>query len=291
MPIISQSQYNELRPDEQKYYSEMMARANQNANEPYQPYTPQRIANIPPELRAAQAGVVNGMERESPLFDRAESAARNGARSFNQNYQEYMNPYQQAVIRQLADEGNRNFQETILPALEARFVKLGQHGSSKHTDLQLRAARDFQRELLNRQQQALAMGYQQASQAHNAQQGRELESASQLSNIGTSRQASRLSDIGSLESVGRNNQQREQSILDSQYQEFLRQISHPQERLSEQVANMYGMPHNGVNHAYYQTPAAPQGNIASSIGNIAGGLSAAQLMGINPTLLRRLAGR
>jgi len=281
MPIISQTQYNELRPNEQKYYAEMMARANQQANEDYQPYTPQRVAGIPNELRAAQAGAINGMERESPLFASAEAAARNGARSFNQNYQEYMNPYQQTVLRQLADEGNRNFQESILPALEARFIKLGQHGSSKHTDLKLRAARDFQRELLGKQQQALAMGYQQASQAHNAQQGRELESASQLSNIGVGKQASRFSDLGALENVGRYKQQQEQSILDAQYQEFLRQINHPQDRLAAQVANMHGMPHQGVNQAYYQTPATPQANIASGFGNLAGGLLASRLMGVN----------
>lgn len=278
MPIISQQQYNELRPDEQKYYAEMMARANKESNAPYAPYTEPRMSSMPPEIKNAQDSVRDNLGNENTIFNRAEQSAGKGISPFEQNYQRYMNPYQQAVIQQLSEEGNRNFQENILPALEARFVKLGQHGSSKHADLSLRAARDFQRELLSRQQQALSAGFQQAGQMHNSQQGRELEGASQLANIGTSRQASRLSDAGALENVGRYNQQQQQSIMDAQYQEFLRQQDYTNNRLQGQSAIMSGIPHNGVNHAYYQTPATPQQSIPSSFGNIAGGLLAARMM-------------
>ncbi len=163
MPIISQQQYNELRPDEQKYYAEMMARANQESNAPYIPYGAPRMASMPQEIQDAQGRIRNDMGSESEIFSRAGQAANNGMKPLQESYQRYMNPYQQAVIQQLSEEGNRNFQENVLPALEARFVRLGQHGSSKHANLGLRAARDFQRELLSRQQQALSTGFQQAA--------------------------------------------------------------------------------------------------------------------------------
>ncbi len=93
------------------------------------------------------------------------------------------------------------------------------------------------------------------------------------------KQASRLSDIGALDNVGRYNQQQQQALMDAQYQEFLKQQDYTNNRLQGQSAIMSGIPHSGVNHSYYQTPATPQMSVPSQFGNLAGGLLAARMMG------------
>jgi hypothetical protein len=280
MPILSNEQFTKLPPNEQKYYAEMMAQADQIRKAQNVAYPDnQRIAPFPQELKDAQERTNRDFGIERGTLQRAENSIEQGMRPFHRNYREYMNPYQENVVRQLSEEGNRNFTENILPALEARFLRLGQHGGSKHADLSLRAARDFQRELLSRQQQALSSGYQQAGQMYNAQQLRELEGANQLSNLATTRQGNRFSDIAALEAIGKYKQQQDQSMLDARYQEWLRQRDDPQQRLAFQAAMMQGMPSQGVNQAYYQTPAPQQMNMAGQFGPLAVGLLGTRMMG------------
>lgn len=279
MPFMSNQQFVELPPHEQKYYSEMMAQANAEREKEYQPYGGERIAPFPQELNQAQNLTANGVGREQQMFDRAEASIGKGKKPFHENYEQYMNPYHNAVIRQLSQEGNRNFTQNILPALEARFLRLGQHGSSRHADLSMRAAADFQRELLSRQQQSLSSGYQQAGQMYNAQQLRELEAANQLSNLATTRQGSRFSDIAGLEGVGKYKQQQDQAILDTKYQDWLRSLEHRQQKLSFQNAMMQGMPSQGINQSYYQTPTPQQMNLSGQFGPLALGLLGAGMAG------------
>ncbi len=280
MTMISQAQFTDLPPHMREAYIKMVSKAQDIGQEEYVTYpNGQRIAPFPQELKDSHDLTYGGYENEKPLFDRAENSLRGATRPFHENAQAYMNPYQQNVVRQLSEEGNRNFTESILPALEARFLRLGQHGGSKHADLSLRAARDFQRELMGKQQQALANGYQQAGQMYNAQQLRELEGANQLSSLATTRQGSRYADIAALESVGKYKQQYDQSGLDTRYQDWLRQQEHPQQRLQFQSAMMHGMPSQGINQSYYQTPAQQQMNLAGQLGPVAIGLLGARMAG------------
>jgi hypothetical protein len=279
MPVLAQEQLTQLPPHERKYYSEMMARADDYSRQDYTPYAGNRIAGAPQEIEDIQSAVNRDFGAENGMLYSSENAIKRGIKPFHENYQQYMNPYQQAVVQALAEEGNRNFTENVLPALEARFVRLGQAGSSKHGDLALRATRDFQKELLSRQQQALASGYQQAGQMYNAQQLRELEGAGQLANLATTRQGTRLADVAALENVGRYKQQQQQALLDAQYQEYLRQLEHPAQRLSFQMGLMKGMPFQGINQAYYQTPTTPQMGLPQQFANLAGGILSGRMMG------------
>jgi hypothetical protein len=280
MPIISQEQFTALPEHERKMYAEMMAQADAIRKAPNVPYpADQRIAPFPQELKDAQERTNLGVGAESGLLRRAEAGIGTGVQPFHENYQQYMNPYQDAVIRRMSDEGARNFRENILPALDARFLRLGQHGSARHAGLSERAARDFQNELMGNQQKALSSGYQQAGQMYNAQQLRELEGANQMSNLATTKQGNRFSDIAALEAIGKYKQQQDQSMLDTRYQEWLRQREAPKEALQFQSAMMHGMPSQGVNQSFYQTPAPQQMNMAGQFGPLAMGLLGARMMG------------
>lgn len=270
MPIMSGQTFTELPPFLQQPYRTMVEGAERYGAAPYQQYQDERIAEIPEELQMAHDLARAGLGEEMPMLQEAGNQARRAFEPFYQNAEQYMNPYNRNVVSQIAEEGNRNFNENVLPALEARFIRLGQHGSTKHRDLSLRAARDLQHEILNRQQQALASGYQQAGQMYNAQQARQIEGAGQLGSLAGSRQGARFGDIAGLENVGRYRQQQQQASNDIRYQNWLREQEHPMYRMQQQAGIMQGVPSQGINQSYYQTPATPAMNIPGQFGQMAG---------------------
>jgi hypothetical protein len=287
MPFLSQAELSEMSPQAQQIYADLMRRSAQYANEAYAgpneqgyipPYAGLRIAPLPQEIDLAHRNIREG-GKEFAEMNLLQNRMSEATRPFHENYQAYMNPYQQAVLQQLAEEGSRNFNENILPSLDARFMRLGQFGSTKHANLGLRAARDFQKELLSRQQQALHSGYEKASDIYNAQQNRNIESASHQANISNAKQAARMADANALENIGRYRQQQEQSILDTQYQEYLRQLEEPMRRLQAQASILHGVPNFSSSiTSFRETPPTAPTSAPSNIGNIASSLLAARLM-------------
>jgi hypothetical protein len=105
-----------------------------------------------------------------PYFDQA------GQRAY-QGIENYMNPYQDAVVNRIGELGNRNFMEKLMPSVQDQFIKAGQFGSSRHAGEMGRAIRDTQEGISAAQAQALQQGYQgalttsQADAARLAQMG------------------------------------------------------------------------------------------------------------------------
>jgi hypothetical protein len=274
MPLFSGATENELPPWLVEYYRNVADRAAQFATKPYEKYPKGRIAPIPDSLRQAHR-LSTRTQSADPSLNRAENLLKRSEGSFPQNYQQYLNPYTQSVVSRIAHEGNRNFNENILPALEARFVGLGQHGGSRHATLAARAGRDVQSEILAKQNQALASGYQQAGQLFNADQARAIEGARESAALGGLRQGAQLADIAMLGEAGRYQQQQDQSLKDIDYQDFMRQQNYPFELLQRQAAILQGIPAPAQESSYYQTPATPQLNILGQVGNLSGSIYSA----------------
>lgn len=288
MPFLTQAELTEMPPQAQQIYADLMRRSAEHTNEAYArpeepgylaPYAGLRIAPIPQEIELAHRNAREG-GKEYAEMNMAQNRMNEATRPFHENYQAYMNPYQQAVLQQLSEEGSRNFSENILPSLDARFMRLGQFGSTKHANLALRAARDFQKELLSKQQQALHSGFEKSSDIYNAQQNRNVDAASQYANIANAKQAARMADVNALENIGRYRQQQEQSILDTQYQEYLRQLEEPMRRLHAQASILSGVPNfSNYTTSFRETPPTAPTSAPSNIGNIASSLLAARMMG------------
>lgn len=278
MPMITNTQFEELPPWLRTQYRNLSDLGERLGSEQFRAYPGERVAEIPRDILRAQELGRQGLGAESAILTDAQRGIERARSPFNEHVAQYMNPYQQHVIRQIAEEGNRNFTENVLPALEARFVRLGQHGGSRHAELSRRAARDLQHEILNRQQQALASGYQQAGQLYNAQQARELEAANQLGSLAAAQQGSRFADIAALENQGRYQQQQNQANLDILHQNWLRESEHPMHRAQFQAGIMQGIPTQGINQSYYQTPATPQMNVLGQLGPLAGNIWGTRMM-------------
>jgi len=280
MPFITQAELSEMPAEAQQIYADLMRRTAMYTDQGLYPsaYAEPRIANIPDEINLAHRNIRNGGQ-EGAEMNLAQNRISQSTKPFYENYQAYMNPYQQAVLQQLSEEGSRNFNENIMPALDSRFMRLGQFGSTKHANLGLRAARDFQKELLSRQQQALHSGYEKGADIYNTQQNRNIDAATQYANIANAKQGSRLADANALENIGRYRQQQQQSVLDTQYQEYLRQMDEPMRRLEQQAAILHGVPSFSRSvTSFSETPSTAPTSAPSNIGNIASSLLAARLM-------------
>lgn len=81
------------------------------------------------------------------------------AATWTSNWQQYMSPYTQSVVNEIARLGTRNLNENILPSINSSFIGSGGFGSTRNADLIGRGIRDTQTNISGLQSQALEQGY------------------------------------------------------------------------------------------------------------------------------------
>lgn len=238
----------------------------------YPNYQGVRVAGISPYTEESYKRAKRGVGAYEPYLRESAQLMRPSQQAYGAQVEPYMNPFLRHVIEGIGREGTRTFTENILPALEAKFVNLGQHGSSRHRQLSERAARDIQGEILNRQQQALAHGYSEASQLNQAEKMRNLEAAKGLGNLGLASQQAGAQDINLLNSLGVQQQAQRQQVLNEQQAEFWRRNMWPHQGLAQQTSVLQGIPapSMGTTHMAYEPPQpVPQVNPLGQIGGLA----------------------
>jgi hypothetical protein len=256
----------------------MQILANQNAlmDAPYQTYQGPRVAGFTPDqqagfdatkdaafsyqpgLNAAQgatAGLMNapgGLETAQPYLSRA------GQTSASQ-VQQYMNPYQDAVVNRIGELGARTLREQILPEISDRFIKSGQFGGSRQAEMIGRGIRDTMEGITAKQAEALSTGYTGALSAANTDLSRignlagtagslgagdiasRRATAAQMGDMAARQQSLGLTGAGALSSIGDKQREMDQANLDVAYQDFLKQQGYPQEQIDKAVATMQGV--------------------------------------------------
>ncbi len=268
MPFLTQQNFDQMPEWLRNSYKDTISRAESLHGEAYPEYKKERIAPINEDIQRAQAlGRQTG--QHLPFYQQAHRLASEAATPFSHRYQEYMNPYQQHVVENIAKMGNRNFKENILPALENKFVRLGQIGGTRHAKLARQAARDLQSEIMDRQSQALMQGYDESARKHAADQARALEAARGISEIGGLYQGANLADIAALEGQGRQQQQHQQAIRDLAYENFIRAKEHPFNMLQYFQNILHGVPQERVYSGYQQHAGQPYTNTWGQVGNLA----------------------
>jgi|SRR5882724_1149801 len=175
-----------------------------------------------------------------PFLNRAQTLSAEGSMRFPEMSGQYMNPYQEQVANRMSQLGNRNFTENILPALEAKFVRLGQHGGSRHAQLAQRAARDTQNEISAMQGQLMHHGYGQAAARHAEDQARKLKTAELDAMLGKTTQAQHLIDTTSLGGAGAHERENAQALIDLSREEQERMHGHKARQLSHAAGIAHG---------------------------------------------------
>jgi hypothetical protein len=128
--------------------------------------------------------------------------------------QGYMNPYQDAVVDEMGRLTQRNVQENVLPALGAAAAGTGQFGSRRQQQVTGNTLRDIQSDLLGRQYQALAGGYDTATKAAQADLSRQLQAGQGLTQLGQEQYQTGTGGLTTLFNMGANEQKLGQATLD-----------------------------------------------------------------------------
>lgn len=108
------------------------------------------------------------------------------AGDFRSSWSQYMSPYTQSVVDNIARLGVRNWNENIAPGVNDTMIGSGQFGSTRNADVLARAGRDVQADILGQQAGALQQGYGvaaniQAADANRAQQQQQMQGQTALS--------------------------------------------------------------------------------------------------------------
>ena len=172
----------------------------------------------------SQSAGMSGFQAGSPLIN---EAANGSALSVGQPYMnqasetwpsamsQYMSPYTDSVVNEIARKGTQNLMENILPGVNQTFTGNGMFGGSRHADFTDRAIRDAATGIAGEQAKALESGYgtsanifgndqsrlaglgQTAGGLANSDYGRQLAAGQALGGL-TADDATRLANIGNI---------------------------------------------------------------------------------------------
>ena len=302
------------------YAMDMLSGQKALANRPYQTAPMPRIAGFTPTQEKSFGMTETAAGAYQPMLNQATQAAQaaanapgalNVAQPYLQqagqtsvsNIGSYMNPYNDAVTKRIAEMGTRNLTENIMPQIEGRYIQAGQLGfggrggmgtpSGMMTDTS-RAVRDVSADILAQQTAAMQQGYSEAaglagtdltrfgnlaSTAGNlaqTQQEQQLAASGALSNLGARAQELGLTGAGALGNVGALQQQQGQKNLDVAYGDFLRQQGYEQEQIDNMMKTFQGVS-AGIPTATQEYGISPSGvkqeYPASTASQVASGLS------------------
>lgn len=213
----------------------------------------------------------------------------------------YMNPYTQNVVNDIATLGTRNMTENMLPALQSAFTSSGGGGhyggdgvgggNTQEGTLEERLGRDTSNSILQQQNQALQSGYGQALQASGAdlaRQGALAQTAGALGQQGANAQMQQgmytgalgqqgqgmgLQAAQALNAAGQQQQNQVQSNLNAANQQFWQQQQWPLQGIQAMQGALQGVTvpttsnvqNFGPASSYAPSPLAQLGTLASGL--------------------------
>ena len=141
-----------------------------------QPYLTQALSPI------QEAGRGSALTATQPYLGAA-------SQMFPEQFERYMNPYIENVVKQIADVGVEQLQEKYLPAVGQEFIGAGQFsvgpGSTRMGEFGARALRDVQKSVLGEQAKALQAGYGQAADIFASDAARQSQLAQLVGSLST----------------------------------------------------------------------------------------------------------
>lgn len=182
------------------YIQGIAGKAASIADQPYEAYPGQRIADFNddqeqafdtvrnnqglyiPGITNAQStvnnavpGVTSGLDAAKQYGTAATGAVAGPAQSWTAPgvADQYMSPYTKNVTDEIQRLGNRNLTENIIPGVQSNFVGSGQFGSSRNATILGQAVRDAQTDITGQQSLALQAGYGTAAGIFGADANRE----------------------------------------------------------------------------------------------------------------------
>ena len=215
----------------------------QRMDEGFVPYAGQTLADVTAQQKTAQEGIAGLVGTQKPIFDEAGVLVRQGTeKATAEALQPYMNPYQQAVTDIAKRDAQERFEQTTLPSLRKQAIDAGAFGGSRAAMRESQAQDAQARLLADLQAKGDLAAFQNAQQQFAAQKAREAQTAEGLTGLGTAQYGAQLKELGQLEAVGREEQQRQQQLLDESYKRFLQERTFPEQQLGQYQQIVAGVP-------------------------------------------------
>lgn len=251
----------------EKAYQGVIDRSTAASQEPYQAYSAQRVADFSPTQQQAQNMTTAGIGSYQPGFNTGVATTAAAATPFDQStFNQFMDPYQSQVTDEIARLGNRNFTENLLPSVNSQFTGNGMFGASKNAEVLGNAARDTQADITGKQAEYLSQGFQNQMGNYANAENRSLQAGQdQVANAATGQQL-QANDINALNTVGAQQTDKQQQLLDTAYNEFLAQRDYPEQQISFASNIAHGIPVTGLTTNTQQNYAQAGNPLASGLG-------------------------
>ena len=269
------------------YVEKLLATTEKVYDQPYVPYTGQRLAEPSAAQQSALSGIVETftgpdgkfMMPGASSFEQAGQLAQQAAKQFGdvspvEFQQKYMSPYQQAVT----DIQKREFQKEAIRKEQQRVALAGQAGAfggSRDVLERMLGEEATQRGLSDIQATGLQSAYEQGLKQFEADRAAARSGATQLSQLSAQEQAQTLTGLGALQTTGETQRALEQQPLDIAYEEFARQQTYPKQALQELSGIIRGYAQKPDIYATTQQFQQPPslGQQLLSAGTVAAGIS------------------
>jgi len=269
------------------YVEKLLATTEKVYDQPYVPYTGQRLAEPSAAQQSALSGIVETftgpdgkfMMPGASSFEQAGQLAQQAAKQFGdvspvEFQQKYMSPYQQAVT----DIQKREFQKEAIRKEQQRAALAGQAGAfggSRDVLERMLGEEATQRGLSDIQATGLQSAYEQGLKQFEADRAAARSGATQLGQLSGQEQAQTLTGLGALQTAGETQRALEQQPLDIAYEEFARQQTYPKQALQELSGIIRGYAQKpdiyGTTQQFQQPPSLGQQLL--SAGTVAAGIS------------------
>ena len=246
----------------------------QRMAEGFVPFEGQTLADVTADQLAAQEGLRSLVGSQAAGLQEARELARGQTQAATaETLQPFMNPYQQAVTDIAKRKAQERFEQETLPGLRKQAIDAGAFGGSRAAMRESQAQDAQARLLADIQAKGDLAAFQDARRAFEQQKTRERQAAEGLSALTGAEFQARRAELGGLEAVGREQQQRQQQLLDESYQRFLQERGFPEQQLGTYQGFVSGA---SPFLRTTQTTMGPQqfqpSPIASALGTAAAGL-------------------
>ena len=195
-------------------------------------------------LQQGLSGIAGtGMASARPYYESGLSALSSSMGEFGpQQAQQYMNPYQQAVVDVAKREAVRSAQPTFR-SIGDRAEASGAFGGSRQAIAEAEANRNLQQQLGDIQTTGRQQAYGQGRAAFEAQKAREAAGAARLFGQAPQAWQQGIREMGAVEEVGRARRGDEQAKKDFLYEQFEAEKMFPSTAYGEHLAHVRGFPY------------------------------------------------
>lgn len=236
----------------------------------YQQFPGPQIAGFAPEELASMAGIAGLVGSGQQYFTPATQLTAGLTERFTPDTaQQYMSPYQQAVIDVQKREAVRQSQRPRQD-IAAAAVQQGGYGGSREAILEAERQRNLQQQLGDIQTRGSQAAFETGLRAFESQKARERQAASGLQSLGQAAPRQRLAELTALAGIGEAQRGMTQQGLDLAYQQFQQQQQYPYELLGQYQSTLYGYPYQA--YGQYQPPQTTRPSASQNLAGVLGAI-------------------